>query len=170
MHRFGQVALYIALGMALLFLDFASKAYIYYVFPFINSYAPQGYPIFSHFFGIDFSIEFVLNRGAAWGMFAQYQSLLLGVRIAIIVGMLSYLFFINRNARTQLPWILIISGAIGNIVDFFLYDSVVDFLHFNLWGYDFPTFNFADSFITIGVIGLLLSSFFARKTTPIHQK
>jgi signal peptidase II len=37
-----------------------------------------------------------------------------------------------------------------------LYGHVVDFLHFTFWGYSFPIFNLADTYITLGVIGLLL--------------
>ena len=50
----------------------------------------------------------------------------------------------------------ILGGAVGNLIDRVLRGEVVDFLHFRLWGgYSWPDFNFADSFIVIGV-GLLL--------------
>lgn len=163
LHSYRRVAMFIFLAMSLLFIDFASKAYIYYVFPFADIHSTFGYPIFNNFFGIDFSIGFAMNKGAAWGMFAQFQSILIFVRILMILAILVYLFFMNQNRRNQLPWVLIISGALGNMIDFFLYGSVVDFLQFNLWGYRFPLFNCADTFITLGVIGLILTSIFPAK-------
>jgi signal peptidase II len=48
-------------------------------------------------------------------------------------------------------------GAIGNLLDRIFRAEVVDFLHFRLWsGYSWPDFNFADSFIVVGVALLLL--------------
>jgi signal peptidase II len=50
----------------------------------------------------------------------------------------------------------ILGGAVGNLIDRVTRGEVVDFLHFRLWGgYAWPDFNFADSFIVIGV-GLLI--------------
>ena len=47
-------------------------------------------------------------------------------------------------------------GAVGNLIDRVARHEVVDFLHFKLWqGYSWPDFNFADSFIVVGV-GLLV--------------
>ena len=54
----------------------------------------------------------------------------------------------------------ILGGALGNLVDRIRYGEVVDFLHFRLWqGYSWPDFNFADSFIVVGVALLLLELF-----------
>ena len=51
----------------------------------------------------------------------------------------------------------ILGGAVGNLIDRLRYQEVVDFLHFRLWqGYSWPDFNFADSFIVVGVALLVL--------------
>lgn len=152
-----RAAWLIVLGMGILFLDFVSKAYVFHLLPHLDPCL--GLPckemvIFKGFFGIDFSISLAFNQGAAWGLFSQFQMILLVVRILAIIAMLLYLFFINKNPLAQAPLILIIAGATGNVVDYFLYGYVIDFLHFNLWGYHFPIFNFADTFITLGVIWL----------------
>ena len=46
----------------------------------------------------------------------------------------------------------ILGGTIGNLIDRIAYGFVIDFLDFRIW----PVFNVADSFVTIGVIGLII--------------
>ena len=57
----------------------------------------------------------------------------------------------------QLGYGFILSGALGNGLDRFLFGYVVDFLDFRL--INFPVFNLADVFINVGIIFLLISSF-----------
>ena len=154
------------LGLVLVFLDFFTKAYIYHVLPFYDSCTGLRcfeIPVFHNFFGIDFSLGLAFNRGAAWGVFADFQFILLAIRIIMILGIFFYLFFVNQNRAADIPLVLILSGAIGNVVDFFLYGFVVDFFQFNLWGYNFPVFNLADTLITIGVICLFFVALLTRK-------
>ncbi len=166
MNRYFRFATLTLLGMCLLFADFFTKAYIYHLLPIMDykSYYPYGgIGVFQDLFGVDFAIALAINRGAAWGVFADFQGLLLFVRMAVILGMILYLFFFNKDSKVEAPFVLIISGAIGNVIDFFLYGYVIDFLHFNFWGYHFPVFNVADSAITIGVSWLFLLACFQKK-------
>jgi signal peptidase II len=152
--------------LAILLVDFLTKAYVYHILSSWGKCATNGgcldIPVFN-ILGVYFSIGFALNKGAAWGLFSNFQTFLLIIRIATILFLFIYLFFINKNRYAQFPLILILAGAIGNVADFFLYGKVVDFLHFNLWGYEFPVFNIADSAITIGVIWLLFATSFNKK-------
>jgi len=153
-------------GLAILFVDFLSKSYVYHVLGdrlACMPNCPNSIPVFTNFLGVDFAISLTLNRGAAWGLFSQFQVLLLFVRIIVVVGLLIYIIFINTNRRVLFPFVLIVSGAIGNIADYFLYGYVVDFLKFNLWGYHFPVFNFADCAITVGVFWLFFVAIFDKK-------
>ncbi len=162
MRSYARVAWLIVFGMMLLFFDFITKAYVYHIFPFNHSAGGVdsfSVPVFSHFFGIDFFISLATNTGAAWGIFENFQIFLVTMRIVVIVGLFIYLFFINRYGGYDFPLVLIIAGALGNIIDFFLYGFVVDFLHFVFWGAQFPIFNFADTWITIGVCLLMLLSY-----------
>ena len=166
MGLIGKTVWLIALGMGLLFLDFFSKAYVYHLLPFVDSCTGLScyqIPVFHDLLGVDFAIALTFNRGAAWGIFADFQFMLIILRMLIIAGMFLYLFFFNQNRLIIPPLLLIIVGALGNILDFFLYGYVVDFLSFNLWGYHFPVFNLADTMITIGVAWLFLTAFFTRK-------
>lgn len=120
-------------------------------------------PVFTNWLGIDFSIEHVVNRGAAWGLFASWQVLLLCVRLLVVAGLIVYLCA-GRCVRAQeAPFVAIISGALGNIFDFFLYGHVVDMFHFTFWGYSFPVFNVADSAIFCGVAAMLLINMWMKR-------
>ena len=61
------------------------------------------------------------------------------------------------SSKTWLKYalILIVGGTLGNFIDRLISNGVVDFLSFNFWGYAFPVFNFADTFLTVGVIMLI---------------
>lgn len=167
---FIRIAWLMGLGLFLLFLDFATKAYVFQVISFHDACTGvhcASIPVFINFIGIDFLITLAINKGAAWGMFADFQIVLLILRILVIFALFIYLFFMNHKRSFDIPLVLILAGALGNIVDFFLYGFVIDFLHFNLWGYHFPVFNFADTCITIGVAWIsVLSLLKGKNTTP----
>ena len=142
---------------ALLLLDvFSKKSAALWLAPIqYGKYPFGGMGVFADFLGISFSLNRIGNTGAAWGILPEHSTLLFVCRLAIILILISYLL-LNRS-RNTFPFWLIATGAIGNVIDYIVYGSVVDFFHFNFWGYSFPIFNFADSYITIGIFILLLS-------------
>jgi signal peptidase II len=79
------------------------------------------------------------------------------------IGVIIYLFMKTReDERTlALSFSLILSGAVGNLIDRLRYGEVIDFLDFHLSTYHWPAFNVADSAICIG-IGLLALELFKR--------
>jgi signal peptidase II len=151
----------IAIGIFVLLMDQLSKWYVSHYVDYIDShiywYPYGGIPVFENFGGIQFSINYMTNKGAAWGAFGDYQVPLIALRIGLIAGLLVYLFY-NRHRSWQIPLILIVAGALGNVLDFFIYGHVVDMFHFVLWHYDFPIFNVADSSITLGIFSLFFLS------------
>lgn len=128
-----------------------------------NWYPYKGIAIFKNFFGIEFSIVHATNKGAAWGLFSDFQFYLICLRIILIISLFVYLLFFNRFSSRIIPLTLISLGALGNILDYFLYGHVIDMFHFVLWRYDFPVFNVADSMICIGIFLLVISSWFETK-------
>jgi signal peptidase II len=109
-----------------------------------------------------FYLTHVRNPGAAFGMGANAPKLFrltffIGVS-TVAVGIILWFFYklAPGDRLSALALGMILGGAVGNLVDRIRYQEVVDFLHFRLWqGYSWPDFNFADSFIVVGV-GLLV--------------
>lgn len=156
------------IGAMLLLADQLIKSLVYHYLPVIDSslywYPYGGIGVFSNLGGIEFSINHMTNTGAAWGVLGAYQLPLMIVRIGLIASLSIYLFYINRHFSWQLPLVLIIAGAVGNVLDFFIYGHVVDMFHFIFWGYDFPVFNLADSAISLGIAALFFLSWFEANT------
>ena len=107
-----------------------------------------------------FNIVHVRNTGGAFGIFGGGKggigSILFVVVSLIAIGAIVFLFVKTReNEKTlALSFSLILSGALGNLIDRLHYGEVVDFLDFHLSTYHWPAFNVADSAICIG-IGLM---------------
>lgn len=141
----------------LLVLDIVSKIVALHWIPPLQwgDFPFGGIPLFSSFFGISFSLNTIVNTGAAWGLFAGNPGLLFGLRVVIIFALGSYLYFFHRPVTKMVSVWFVATGAIGNAIDYLLYGYVIDFFHFVFWGYSFPIFNLADSYITLGVIALI---------------
>lgn len=133
----GKGKLIIALILVILLIDQLSKYFIRISNP--NLIFLDGF----------FSIVFIQNTGASFGMFSQFPYLLLWANIIIIGLFLFYYDKIPKNNKTvQVAYALIIGGALGNLVDRIFFGAVSDFINFLFW----PAFNFADSAIFIGAI------------------
>lgn len=118
----------------------------------------ESFPIVRGFF----DITYVRNTGAAFGMMAQMNPAfrvpffyIVPVTALVLIGV--YFSRIPKgNIKLAVALSLVISGAVGNLIDRIRLGYVVDFLSFH-WDYraQFPAFNVADSAICVGV-GLLL--------------
>jgi len=154
-------------AFALFLLDQVTKLLTHLYIPLMSRSAPRypygGVPLFKNFLGIEFSLSHTTNKGAAWGAFADSQVYLLLFRIVFIAGVVIYLTFFNKKGRLFAPLLLVVTGAISNVLDFFAYGHVVDMLHFVFWGYDYPVFNVADVMIFVGIFWLLWLSFTEEK-------
>ena len=111
-----------------------------------------------------FNLTHVRNTGGAFGIFGGERgglgSILFVVVSLIAIGAIVFLFFkIKENEKTlAFSFSLILSGAVGNLIDRLRYGEVVDFLDFYLSSYHWPAFNVADSAICVG-IGLMALEF-----------
>ncbi|WP_164690148.1 signal peptidase II [Paraclostridium sordellii] len=97
-----------------------------------------------------FHLTYVENRGAAFGMFQNNQIIFIVVAIAACVFGLYYLYKKDLNILGKSAIILIISGALGNLIDRIRLGFVVDYFDFRvIWDY---IFNVADVFVVVGTI------------------
>jgi signal peptidase II len=107
-------------------------------------------------------LHFVRNTGSAFGLFQGNSDILKLLAIFAVVGLLVY--YIRTASRDWLVALAVglqLGGALGNITDRFRHGYVVDFIDFPR----FPTFNVADSAITIGVILLMYALLFRDSQT-----
>ena len=103
------------------------------------------------------------NKGINFGLF-EGDSAIQAYILAGISIVISIVFFIwLRNSTSFLMQILaslVIGGALGNAIDRLLYGAVADFINVTCCGIRNPySFNLADVFIFVGLIGLLLFNF-----------
>ncbi|WHQ46974.1 MAG: signal peptidase II [Candidatus Midichloria sp.] len=127
----------------ILFLDQVSKYAIYNyfslheeiikVFPFLNLVLVWNY-------GISFGILNDIEQG----------QIILSTLAVFIIILLIFWYQKTKNSQLVLPLSLIISGAVGNIIDRTNYGAVLDFIDLHVFGWCYPTFNIADSAIVIG--------------------
>ncbi|MBI2208056.1 signal peptidase II [Candidatus Woesearchaeota archaeon] len=100
-----------------------------------------------------FHLTYIHNFGAGFGILQQQRWILVFISIIVIGFIFYYLDRINKKERLlQLLVGFVLGGTIGNLTDRLIYGYVIDFLDFRIW----PVFNFADSFVSIGVIGLII--------------
>ena len=104
-----------------------------------------------------FYITYVRNTGAAWSIFAGETWLLIIVSLVIISFIVYYIYKNKPKDKLEIVgYSMILGGAIGNFIDRIVYGYVIDFFDFYIFGYDYPIFNVADSFILVGVVILII--------------
>ena len=114
-----------------------------------------------------FSLTLVMNSGVAFGVFSGIESSLKayfllglsGITVALVI--FYYLFEKNMQLLTRFGLALVVGGALGNMIDRWRYEKVVDFLDFYWKNYHWPAFNIADCAISIGVTLLLIDVLFS---------
>lgn len=104
-----------------------------------------------------FSLTYVRNQGAAWGMFQGAHYALAGFAVVALVLCVIFWRKLFGTARINLPiGGLLFSGIIGNLIDRVRLGYVIDFFDFHWGTYHFPCFNVADSAICVAVFLLIL--------------
>ena len=107
--------------------------------------------------------RYVENTGAAFSILRDKQLLLILLTTVMIAGLIGFLIKSIRTETTivvKMAYTLLIAGAIGNLIDRVRLDYVVDFLEFRF--IQFPIFNLADVFVTVGVSLLIFATLFMK--------
>lgn len=108
-----------------------------------------------------FDITHVTNIGAAFGILSGKHYLLLTISLCVLVVIIVFISKLTEGwAERYYALMLIVSGILGNCTDRILRGEVVDFLHFYIGRFSWPSFNIADSCITVGVIIFIASTIF----------
>lgn len=109
------------------------------------------------------------NTGVSFGMFAETFREAPWLLAAIMIGIVLFVAVLAVRAERRVEMVgfaLVAGGAIGNIIDRFRLGAVVDYLDAYYGNLHWPTFNFADILIFIGVFVLIVASFFASRSAP----
>ena len=151
-----RIAMMISLSALIVLLDQASKYWISQNKPFIQ--VIRGF----------FNIVYVENPGAAFGILHGKQGLLSAISIIAVIVLLA-LICQERRMGVSVSLALILGGTCGNLIDRVRLGYVVDFLDVSVKNYHWPSFNIADSAITIGVGILLVVTFLEEFSRKKHQ-
>jgi signal peptidase II len=116
----------------------------------------QSVPVIDGFF----NFTLVHNRGAAFGMGSTWSTPFFLTTSFLAMGVVIYLFSKLKPEEKLSRWamVMILSGAVGNIIDRVRLGYVIDFLDVYVQNHHWPVFNVADSAITVGAILFALDS------------
>ena len=122
-----------------------------------------------------FSLTYVTNPGAAWGMFSGYGIVLFIIGVLVVAAAIYKLRKLcDGYPERYVAVMTVISGVIGNSIDRIWRGEVVDFLDCWIGSYRWPTFNIADCAICIGIGIFMISAMFrpepAKKDQPEAEK
>jgi len=122
------------------------------------------------------SIQFMRNFGIAFGWFSEGGVVLVIISLLMIIGALVWYGFIKAkklkgfggNRLLDVGMAFFIGGALGNLIDRIFFGYVRDFIRFDF--VNFPIFNFADVFINVGLIILVIYLFKSINNSDIVKK
>ena len=116
-------------------------------------------------------LQYLENRGAAWGIFQGHTWLFSLITIIVFVVITIFLYKIPVEKRyfpLRMTLVVLCAGAIGNFIDRIINGYVVDFIYFEI--INFPIFNIADIYVCISVFLLLYLLIFHYKEEELTWK
>ncbi len=105
-----------------------------------------------------FSIFYIENKGAAFSFFSGATIVLIVLSILVLAFLHYYVLTEEKMTKWRVFGLgIVIGGVVGNLIDRILYGAVIDYLSFDIFGYEFPVFNIADIGITVGFVILAIN-------------
>lgn len=92
------------------------------------------------------------NQGGPFGVSLPLWLIFATGMVGIVA--FSCLWWRENTLKSEWPWILILSGGMGNLLERMLFGCIMDYIALPL----FPVFNLADALLTFGVIGILMEN------------
>ena len=123
----------------------------YYIFPFLNFYL-------------------VWNTGIGFGLISLESNIMYHMLtvIILVINIVLIIFLIKSKGIAAYLVALIIGGSLGNLFDRTYYYAVPDFIDLHFRDFHWFIFNVADSFITVGIIGLVFIELFRKEKTSTN--
>ena len=127
----------------------------------------QSKPVIQDFF----HFTYVTNEGMAFGLTFPGGRLVLLSMVILLTGFIIGLLWKERNGHPLVKYglALILSGALGNLLDRIMYGKVVDFLDFMIGDFHWYIFNIADTSVTIGMFLFIYHSIFLDKENSAEE-
>ena len=98
------------------------------------------------------------NFGVSFGFLSGIVSPWILIFIGLlVVGFITYLMFNSRDLLEKWGLFIIISGALSNIIDRIINGYVIDFIYLHISNFYWPAFNFADIYISIGILMVIIN-------------
>jgi signal peptidase II len=121
----------------------------------------ESIPIIPNFF----HFTYITNDGMAFGIdFPFGYFIFSAVSLLLTLFLFWYLWSVrNHSIVIRLGLAMIIAGAIGNLIDRLMLGEVIDFLDFMIRDFHWYVFNLADSYVTVGMVLLLIDSIILEK-------
>lgn len=122
-----------------------------------------------------FNLTYVQNPGAAFGLFRDLEPAIrtpFFTVVSIVAFIILFYLFYHTSAddwKERMVLALIAGGAMGNIIDRVLFGWVTDFIQVYYKSYYWPSFNVADSCISVGVFLLFLLILFSPKQVDVPE-
>lgn len=111
-----------------------------------------------------FQLQLVFNTGAAFSILPNARWFFIPITVIILVyGWKSYEQYMVRSGWFFIGGILFFAGTLGNFLDRLFFGQVTDFLAFIFGTYHFAIFNFADTFLCIGIFILIIGLYLYEK-------
>lgn len=111
------------------------------------------------------NLQLVWNKGIAFGLLSIDENLYYNlITLFIFIVIIILIYFANKcEGFEKISYILIISGALGNIFDRIYYNAVPDFIDLHINDFHWFIFNIADIFISVGILCLIFVEIFFKK-------
>ena len=118
----------------------------FYILPFLNFYL-------------------VWNTGVAFGLASIESNIFYHIltTVIVVVNIVLIIFLLKTKGIYTYLLTFILGGSLGNLFDRIYYYAVPDFIDFHIGNFHWFIFNVADIFITVGIIGLILSEFYKKE-------
>ena len=113
------------------------------------------------------NLYLIWNKGIAFGLLSFEENLLYNL-ISLIIFIISLVIvgmIVKSSGFRKYVLIIILGGALSNLFDRVYYSAVPDFIDFHINNYHWFIFNVADIFITVGIIGLIITEIFKKENS-----